>query len=125
MLAIGQNLSMAFHPQTNRLLECKNQWIEQYLCTVMGGQPEDWNKWLPIATTVYNNRTSTTLKMSPSKVLISCQIRLLPNLIIHLQNPTVEERITSMKEQRSQVIQALNQAANALPPPQSRYKCGD
>jgi hypothetical protein len=40
-LAIGQNLSTAFHPQTDGLSECKNQWIEQYLHAVTGGQPED------------------------------------------------------------------------------------
>jgi hypothetical protein len=30
-LGIQQNLSSAFHPQTDGVLECKNQWIEQYL----------------------------------------------------------------------------------------------
>ena len=31
-LGINQNLSTAFHPQTDRLSERKNQWVEQYLC---------------------------------------------------------------------------------------------
>jgi transposase InsO family protein len=30
-LKINQNLSSAFHPQTNGILERKNQWVEQYL----------------------------------------------------------------------------------------------
>ena len=30
-LGIAQNLSTAFHPQTDGLLERKNQWVEQYL----------------------------------------------------------------------------------------------
>ena len=30
-LGINQNLSTAFHPQTDGLLERKNQWVEQYL----------------------------------------------------------------------------------------------
>src|SRR6267142_6450794 len=30
-LGVKQNLSMAFHPQTDSLSERKNQWVEQYL----------------------------------------------------------------------------------------------
>jgi len=33
-LGITQNLSMAFHPQTDGLSERKNQWVEQYLCLI-------------------------------------------------------------------------------------------
>jgi len=33
-LGIQQNLSTAFHPQTDSLLEWKNQWVEQYLWLV-------------------------------------------------------------------------------------------
>jgi len=54
-LSIGQNLSIAFHPQTDRLSERKNQWVEQYLHAVTGGRPKDWDKWLTIASTVHNN----------------------------------------------------------------------
>jgi len=39
-LGIAQNLSTAFHPQTDGLSEWKNQWIEQYLCLVMSSDPE-------------------------------------------------------------------------------------
>ncbi len=74
---------------------------------------------------VYNNRTNFTLKMSPNEVLIGCQIRLLPDLVIQSQNPTIKEHIIMMREQRDQAIQALNQAANTLPPLQLRHKCGD
>ena len=40
-LGIAQNISMAFHPQTNGLSEQKNQWIEQYLQLVTSISPED------------------------------------------------------------------------------------
>jgi hypothetical protein len=70
-LAIGQNLSTTFHPQTDGLSEHKNQWIKQYLCAVTGGQPEDWNKWFSIATAVHNNRINSTIRMSPNQVLMS------------------------------------------------------
>ena len=39
-LGIEQNLSMAFHPQTDGLSERKNQWVEQYLRLVTSMSPE-------------------------------------------------------------------------------------
>ncbi len=54
-LGIQQNLSMAFHPQTDGLSKRKNQWVEQYLHLVTSSQPEDWSTWLPITTAVHNN----------------------------------------------------------------------
>jgi hypothetical protein len=54
-LKINQNLSSAFHPQTDGISERKNQWIEQYLRLVMSASPEDWTHWLTIATAIHNN----------------------------------------------------------------------
>jgi hypothetical protein len=53
-LKINQNLSSAFHPQTDGISERKNQWVEQYLRLVTFASPEDWTHWLAIATTVHN-----------------------------------------------------------------------
>jgi len=39
-LGITQNLSTAFHPQTDGLSERKNQWIEQYLWLITLFDPE-------------------------------------------------------------------------------------
>jgi len=100
MLAIGQNLSTAFHPQTDGLSECKNQWIEQYLRAVTGGQPKDWNRWLSIAMAVHNNQVNSTIRMFPNQALIGCETRLLPDLIIQSQNPAVEECVSTLREQR-------------------------
>ena len=55
-LGINQNLSMASHPQTDRLLECKNQWVEQYLCLVTSAIPKDWDRWLMTTSAVHNNQ---------------------------------------------------------------------
>ena len=63
--------------------------------------------------------------MSPNQALIRCEMRLLPDLIIQSQNPAVEECVSALKEQREWAILALNQAINALPLPQSRYKLRD
>jgi hypothetical protein len=39
-LGIDQNLSTAFHPQTDRLSEWTNQWVEQYLRLITVNQKE-------------------------------------------------------------------------------------
>jgi hypothetical protein len=41
-LGVEQNLSTAFHLQTDGLSEQKNQWIKQYLRLVSSMAPEDW-----------------------------------------------------------------------------------
>jgi hypothetical protein len=54
-LGIEQNMSTAFHPQTDGLSERKNQWVEQYLRLVTSVALEDWTQWLALALAVYNN----------------------------------------------------------------------
>ena len=39
-----QNLSTAFHPQTDGLSERKNQWVKQYLRLIANVQQEDWSQ---------------------------------------------------------------------------------
>ena len=53
-LSIGRNISTAFHPQTDGLTECKNQWVEQYIHLYMSARQDDWDAWLPIVTFVHN-----------------------------------------------------------------------
>jgi hypothetical protein len=59
-LRVKQNISTAFHPQTDGLSERKNQWVEQYLGLVANAQQDDWKSWLPIATAVHNNHVNST-----------------------------------------------------------------
>src|SRR5882672_10517196 len=77
-LGVSQNLSTAFHPQTDGLSEQKNQWIEQYLRLLTAGQQDDWSQWLSIATAVHNDRTNDTLGMSPNEALLGYRPRLFP-----------------------------------------------
>ena len=75
-LGINQNLSTAFHPQTDGLSECKNQWVEQYLRLVTSATPEDWDRWLRMASVVHNNRRNQTTRLSPNQILIGYNIPL-------------------------------------------------
>jgi transposase InsO family protein len=68
-LGINQNLSMAFHPQTDGLSERTNQWVEQYLRLITVNQAK-WSKWLAMATAVHNNSRNSTTGFAPNELLI-------------------------------------------------------
>jgi hypothetical protein len=70
-LGIKQNMSSAFHPQTDRLSERTNQWVEQYLRLTINSAQTDWSNWLGIATMVHNNHKNATINIAPSEALLS------------------------------------------------------
>ncbi len=68
-LGAQQNISMAFHPQTDGLSEQKNQWIEQYLHIITSVAPEDWTNWLLIAIAIHNDQKNATTGLLPNQIL--------------------------------------------------------
>jgi Integrase zinc binding domain len=91
-LGIAQNLSTTFHPQTNRLSERKNQWIEQYLHLICTNQDE-WAKWLPMATAVHNNTRNSTTSFTPSTLLLGWEPPLIPDQILTTLNQKAEDYV--------------------------------
>ena len=59
MMGIQQNLSTAYHPQTDGQTERVNQEIEQYLQIYINHRQEDWAEWLPVAEFSYNDKIHT------------------------------------------------------------------
>jgi hypothetical protein len=91
-LRVKQNISTAFHPQTDGLSEQKNQWVEQYLRLVANAQQDDWKSWLPIATAVHNNHTNSTTRVAPARALLGYLPTLDPAMPPTMRNERVEER---------------------------------
>src|SRR5258708_736475 len=106
-----QNISTAFHPQTDGLSERKNQWIEQYLCIVTSIAPEDWTDWLSIATAIHNDRKNATTGLSPNQILWGGEPHLMTNEGDEVKNQAVQEWLATMKERRLQAITAINQSS--------------
>jgi hypothetical protein len=48
-LNIKQNISMAYHPQTDGQSEWANAQVEQYLCIYGNAEQDDWVNLLPLA----------------------------------------------------------------------------
>jgi hypothetical protein len=94
-LGIDQNLSTAFHPQTDGLLEQTNQWVKQYLRLITVNQ-NDWSKWLPMATAVHNNSRNSTTGFTPNELLIGWEPLLSIQQRTESKNLTVEEYLSNI-----------------------------
>ena len=124
-LGIQQNLSMAFHPQTDGISERKNQWIEQYLQLVTSASPEDWTHWLALATAVHNNRKNTTTGLSPNQILLEYDLSLIPSGNLTSNSDLVKEWMKTLLEKQAQAIDAINQVVKKDQGGTARYKLGD
>src|SRR5712672_1940848 len=107
-----QNLSTVFHPQTDRLSERKNQWVEQYLRLIANAQQEDWSQWLTVASAVHNDHVNATLGVVPSEALLGYRPPLHPDQNILTNNQMVEQCMETLYQKRAQAIAAINKVAN-------------
>jgi hypothetical protein len=124
-LGISQNISTAFHPQTDGLSKQKNQWIEQYLRLVMSNTPKDWTQWLDITSAVHNNRRNATTGLSPNQILIGYEPMLLPSVMPSSNNETTKERIRNLMENHTIATDAINQATKGNVTIEKQYNIGD
>jgi hypothetical protein len=65
ILDIKQNLSTAFHPQSDGQTERINGILEQYLRIFVNFNQDNWVQLLPMAEFAYNNSASASTKVSP------------------------------------------------------------
>jgi hypothetical protein len=61
-LEIKQNMSSAYHPQTDRQSERTNQTVETILRIFCNHQQDNWADWLKVAQYMINSRPSSTTK---------------------------------------------------------------
>jgi hypothetical protein len=123
-LGIEQNLSMAFHPQTDGLSERKNQWIEQYFRLMSSMAPKDLTYWLVLASAIHNNWRNTMTGLLPNQVLLGYEITLNPGNTSSTANESAEEHTCVMMKQRTQAILVFNQAVEKLGKLEAQYTMG-
>ena len=103
---VRQNISTAYHPQTDGQSERTNQWLEQYLRIFVNHRQDDWARWLPIAQYVHNAWPSSTTKVPPFELIMGYtprahQIKNTPKL------PTLQARIEHVRQVRQQAQLAI------------------
>jgi hypothetical protein len=70
LLGIRQNISTAYHPQTDGQSEQTNQSLETYLRLYCDAKQHEWAKLLPLAQYMRNSWPSSTTKQVPFNTLI-------------------------------------------------------
>jgi len=109
LLHIKQNMSTAYHPQTDGSSERTNQTLEQYLRVFCGTQQNNWHAWLPLAQYTKNSWPSATTKKTPFDLLIGYTPQIhQPTRSSNL--PTLEQRLSTIKEARNAAQEAQRKA---------------
>jgi len=109
LLSIKQNISMAYHPQTDGASKRTNQTLEQYLHVFCSTQQNNWHAWLPLAQYTKNSWPSATTKKTPFDLLIGYTPQ------IHQPTrktdiPSIQQRITKIEEARKAAQEAQRKA---------------
>ena len=120
-LSIQQNISTAFHPQTDGLTERMNQWVEQYLHLILANQ-KDWSTWLPVAMAVHNNLANVTMGKTPHELLIGITPPLSPEQQNDANNVLVHDQVQLLSQYRALAVEALNRKATI---PKAKWAIGE
>ena len=110
-LGIQQNLSTAFHPRTNRQIECMNAWIEQYLCPWTAGKPNAWSQLLLVAKFAHNLWKHNVIHKTPHELLIGIK----PQVILkHLESsiPAAKQCLRLLDNTRQSAQKLLQHVQN-------------
>jgi len=112
LLSIKQNISMAYHPQTDGASERTNQMLEQYLHIFCGTQQNNWHVWLLLAQYTKNSWPSATTKKTPFDLLIGYTPQ------IHQPTrktdiPSIQQRIMKIEEARKATQEVQRKAQDS------------
>jgi transposase InsO family protein len=113
ILGVKQNISTAYHPQTDGQSERTNQSLEQYLRMVCANDQHSWAEWLPLAQYTRNSWPSSTTKKTPYELILG--------YTPHVHQPTratmvpgVMTRLQQIKDHRTIAQEVLQKAQDHM-----------
>ena len=113
-LEIKQNVSLAYHPQTDGQSERTNQTLETILHIYCNHQQDNWADWLKIAQYIINCRPSSTTKKPPYELWMG--------FIPRTHQPTHTSNVPALEERKTKLLQARNDAQEAISKTQSLWQ---
>ena len=124
-LGITQNISMAYHPQTNGQSKRTNQRLEQYLHIFIDYHQQNWASLLLLTQYTLNAWPNTTTKKAPFELIMG-HIPQVHQSACPFKSPTVETRLQQMKQAQQDAKEALKKAADLeVPRHFEPYQLGD
>ena len=124
-LGITQNISTAYHPQTDGQSEHTNQQLEQYLWIFINYHQQTWASLLPLAQYTLNLWPNATTKKAPFELILG-YIPKVHQSARPLKLPSLEIRLQQLKQAREDAKEALRKAADVvLPTCFEPYQKGD
>jgi transposase InsO family protein len=112
-LEIKQNMSSAYHPQTDGQSEQTNQTVETILQIFCNHQQDNWADWLKVAQYMINSRPSSTTKKPPYELWMG--------FIPQTHQPTRVGNVPAIEERKSQLLEARKSAQEAISKAQSLW----
>ena len=112
-LEIKQNMSSAYHPQTDRQSERTNQTVETILRIFCNHQQDNWADWLKVAQYMINSHPSSTTKKPPYELWMG--------FIPRTHQPTRVGNVPAIEERKSQLLEARKSAQEAISKAQSLW----
>ena len=109
MLGITQNLSTAYHPQTDGQSERMNQTMEGLLRIFCNHQANDWAEWLSVVQYIINSRPSSTTKKVPYELWMG-HIPRVHQVIKDPKVPNLAERQKTLETMREEAALAMQHA---------------
>jgi hypothetical protein len=113
LLQIDQNISTAYHPQTDGQSERTNQWLEQYLRIFTNFQQNDWASWLPLTQYAHNSWPNATTKKAPFELIMG-HIPRVHQTTRTSTSPSAETRLQNVTEARQQVVEAIRRSQELI-----------
>ena len=124
-LGITQNISMAYHPQTDGQLEQTNQHLEQYLQIFINYHQQTWASLLPLAQYTLNLWPNTMTRKAPFELILG-HIPRVHQSARPFKSPSVEAQLQLLKQVHEEAKEALQKAADmVLPTCFEPYQIGD
>lgn len=77
ILAVNKTRTIAFHPESDGMVERFNKTILDYLSKFVSQNQGDWNKKVPLCMLAYQSTVNETTQFIPAKMTMGRELRLL------------------------------------------------